>query len=84
MLVRSLLPLAVLGFGPILAVAELDYRRRDFRTLTNRQVEGIAKLDPPEWESVTSGHLENLLIPRVCECGIDCVGCGTRVAERRC
>jgi hypothetical protein len=40
---------------------------RNYRTLSAAQIEAIAKLDPPEWESVTGGHLEHLLVPRVCE-----------------
>jgi len=45
------------------------HRKRDLRALSDTQVEAIAKLDPPEWETVTGGHLGQLLIPRVCEYG---------------
>jgi hypothetical protein len=46
--------------------------RRDFRALSDDQVNAIAALDPPEWDSVDSGHLAKLLVPRVCELQLDC------------
>lgn len=76
----SAMMLSIAGMIPAIAVVVLPvafgglsgvgHRARDFRALTDAQVERIAKLDPPEWESTTAGHLGKLLIPRVCECAM--------------
>lgn len=50
----------------LLGVAVLA-EKRDFRLLTDVEVEAIVKLDPPEWPAVDAGHMEHLLVPRVCE-----------------
>ncbi|OCF34729.1 glutaminyl cyclase [Kwoniella heveanensis BCC8398] len=47
------------------SVHEADrYRTRDFTTLSGDGIRRIAEAYPPEYESVTDGHLGKLLIPR--------------------
>jgi hypothetical protein len=40
---------------------------RAFTPLSDTALRDIVALDPPEWSSVTDGHLGKLLIPRACE-----------------
>lgn len=40
--------------------------RRDFQKLDNGALATLANLGPAQWESVDEGHLQHLLIPRVC------------------
>ncbi|WRT65644.1 uncharacterized protein IL334_002589 [Kwoniella shivajii] len=40
------------------------HQKRDFHTLSNEKVKKLVELDPPQWNSVTEGHLGKLLIPR--------------------
>lgn len=43
------------------------FRTRDFQSLTDENIRALVQLDPPEWDSVTEGHLGKILIPRVGE-----------------
>ena len=38
---------------------------RDFKTLDDDAIQSLLQLDPPEWSSVTDGHLGKILIPRI-------------------
>ena len=40
---------------------------REVRSLSTDDLGAIAKLDPPEWNSVSEGHLSKLLVPRACK-----------------
>lgn len=53
--------------GLLLLLGVVLAEKRDFRLLTVVEVEAIVKLDPPEWQAVDAGHMEHLLVPRVCK-----------------
>lgn len=60
-----LLPTLLLFLLPSFSVhAQTDPRRRDFRPLSPSSLQRLASLAPAQWPSVSSGHLEKLLIPR--------------------
>nr|XP_018264654.1 glutaminyl cyclase [Kwoniella dejecticola CBS 10117]OBR86812.1 glutaminyl cyclase [Kwoniella dejecticola CBS 10117] len=43
---------------------ERTYQKRDYHTLSNADIRKLVESDPPQWDSVTDGHLGKLLIPR--------------------
>lgn len=66
---RGLQPWAMLA-ALLLLVVPILAQKRDFRQLTDVEVAAIVKLDPPEWPAVDAGHMEHLLVPRICESDI--------------
>ena len=44
-----------------------SFRTRDFQTLDDVALKYLVDLNPPEWASVTGGHLGEILIPRAGE-----------------
>ena len=46
--------------------ARSDFRTRDFQALSEDDVRTLVELEPPQWTSVSEGHLGKILIPRVC------------------
>jgi hypothetical protein len=62
-----LLYLATSLLGGVAFCSARQLPPREVRTLSTHDLDSIAKLDPPEWSSVSEGHLSKLLIPRVCE-----------------
>ncbi|CAD6584787.1 MAG: hypothetical protein TREMPRED_003957 [Tremellales sp. Tagirdzhanova-0007] len=45
--------------------ARSDFRTRDFQALSEDDVRTLVELEPPQWTSVSEGHLGKILIPRV-------------------
>ncbi|EIW66632.1 hypothetical protein TREMEDRAFT_45746 [Tremella mesenterica DSM 1558] len=62
---RHPLPSYFLLLLPLLySLCLADHLPRTFHTLSDTHLKQITQLSPPQWTSVTSGHLEHLLIPR--------------------
>lgn len=52
---------------PALRTALGSVQPREIRSLSEEHLRMVATADPPEWQSVTEGHLGKMLIPRACE-----------------
>lgn len=53
---------------PLLVLSVSAHQSRSYNPLSTSQLKRLIQLDPPQFSSVTDGHLGKLLIPRPCMC----------------
>lgn len=62
----TMMSLLVLAVVCVLPARARTLEPRELRPLSDSQIRGLAALDPPLWDAVDSGHMEHLLVERVC------------------